>query len=326
MISLCGAFAFCLVRYYFNGPLIHAIVAAGVAALNPAVLHAYYSPSMGFDIAASVFCFGAFFLIIKGYVWGSIVILTLSLFTKETTAFAPLSAALMFLFLSRKSDSGVTRHHYIKAGLIFLVPILACLAVRHLAFEGQMGVYVFNGISQKGVFKKLISALCTWPLGLNGEMSVKQSIVALYQGQFESVSFPLLAVLLLNITVLLSWAAYIVLLVRDSAFRKQNTDVVLVMPWLLGNLACLLGVGTASPRFGYFLFAAGVPTLLTIVSRASKHRRLWYGVTAISLLTIVGRAADTRFDKSAIPNRNRQRQTRFYYESFDLPCRRVVKD
>ncbi len=141
------------------------LAAALCVAVAPSVdIASLMDPTFAFDLLCGLFVLCGVLALISEELISCWIFLTLAIFTKEASLFAPLLAALV-VFL-RFGEWGMPRR--LRASSAFLLPLCAWLLLRWLDFRKERGLYVLMTRSSHGFARTTIAriyeGLLTWPL------------------------------------------------------------------------------------------------------------------------------------------------------------------
>jgi hypothetical protein len=121
-------------------------------------------PTFAFDLLCGLLVLCAVLALISDALIPCWIFLTLAVFTKEASLFAPLvAAAIVFL---RFDELGVAKR--LRISLTFLLPLAAWQFLRWFDFRGERGLYVLMNRSSHGLvhttIARLYEGMLTWPL------------------------------------------------------------------------------------------------------------------------------------------------------------------
>ncbi|ADW67140.1 hypothetical protein [Granulicella tundricola] len=232
-----------------------------------------YIPSFTIDLL------GAFFVMLALHeLWRSRnvtawLLLAAAIFTKETTLFAPVMTALaVWLPIGKPSSIG----RRFTASILWLTPIFVWMLLRHFAFHGGAGIYVFQNMALKGTLMNVLHGFLAWPFGTR---SMQQSV------RYRSLFFMLNAAF---------WAAVFFAVVRwrrGKASSEASSEITCMPALLLFSIGAMaMPVLLNLPqRFGASLYPLLFLTLATIAHAASDLtiRRLAVGALAASTLVAI---------------------------------------
>ena len=167
VLAMGATLAFWFSRRHLACPLPLAASAALWVAFNPAVCQVVLWPSFVLEPLAAALAFGAFLFVVRGRPWLAMVAVIMALFTKETTVFAPVAAAITLLMVRRGAHGGLRSTDWLAAGILGLAPLALWIGARYLAFDSMGGTYAGREVFTHGV------ALLRWPLGLEGPLDAE---------------------------------------------------------------------------------------------------------------------------------------------------------
>jgi hypothetical protein len=226
---------------------------------NPAFLSfGFIYPGYQFDVFASLLLLSALYQLLHYRYGSTLALITAAVFTKETAIFAPVAAALTVFILKRDA----------KWSLAMLVPLLAWVAARWLAFHAVMGGTFASPTGISDVLANIGQGLLIWP---------SSAVPANFPLQIKGVyGFGVLALLAMNsvLWAILAYAAWQIARALWQALDNAGSKFqAVLLVWTLGALAyCTLT--RPQVRFGasldtflllffaYFLFAQSWPRYL----------------------------------------------------------------
>jgi hypothetical protein len=140
-------------------------VVGALVFLSPASgLQEFAFPSFAFDLLGALLVLGGLLCLWDRRYCLGWVLLTIALFTKETTLFAPIVTAALVAF-GWRCDAAVPR----RAGyvLCWLAPVLLWWSVRHHAFRNAVdGIYVLPPFTMSVIAKGVLHGVLAWPFGM----------------------------------------------------------------------------------------------------------------------------------------------------------------
>jgi hypothetical protein len=223
---------------------------------NPAFLNSgFFYPGFQFDVFVSLLLLSALYQLLHYRYGSTLALLTAAIFTKETATFAPVAAALTVFILKRDA----------KWSVAMLVPLLAWVAARWLAFHAVMGGTFASPTGIGDLLANIGKGLAIWP---------SSAVPANFPLQITGIyGVGVVALLAMNAVLwaILAYAAWQVAraLWQAPDNAKSKLQAVLLV-WTLGALAyCTLT--RPQVRFGasfdtflllflaYFLFAQSWP-------------------------------------------------------------------
>jgi hypothetical protein len=226
---------------------------------NPAFLNfGFIYPGFQFDVFASLLLLSALYQLLHHRYGWALALITAAMFTKETALFAPVAAALTVFILKRDA----------KWSVAMLVPLLAWVAARWLAFHAVMGGTFASPTSISDLLANIGKGLAIWP-----SSAVPTNLPLQMTGIY---GVGLLALVAMNAVLwaVLAYAAWQTAraLWRTPDNAESKLQAVLLV-WVLGALAyCMLTrpqvrFGASLDTFlllflGYCLFAQSWPRYL----------------------------------------------------------------
>jgi hypothetical protein len=226
---------------------------------NPAFLNfGFIYPGFQFDVFVSLLLLSALYQLLHYRYGSALALITAAVFTKETGIFAPVAAALTVFILKRDA----------KWSVAMLVPLLAWVAARWLAFHAVVGGTFASPTSISDFLANIGEGLLIWP---------SSAVPANFPVQMKSVyGVGVLALLAMNAVLwaILVYAAWqIARALRRAPDNAEAKFQAVLLVWTLGALAyCTLT--RPQVRFGasldtfllvffaYFLFAQSWPRYL----------------------------------------------------------------
>jgi hypothetical protein len=262
--------AFCALQYFgtllflrvlrsLGVPSRPALVFAVLFLFNPAFLNfGFVYPGFQFDVIASLLLLAAFYLLLENRCGLALALITAAVFTKETTIFAPVAAAITVFVLRRD----------VKWSVAMLTPLLVWVAARWLAYHAVMGGTFASPANIGELLSNIGKGLIVWPSG-----AVPPNFPLRLTGAH---GVAVLALLLIN-TVL--WAILIyagwetVRALRREPQKPESKLQAVLLIWVLGALAfCMLTRPQA--RFGASLYAFLFLFLATFLFAQSRPKYL----------------------------------------------------
>jgi hypothetical protein len=190
---------------------------------NPAFLNfGFIYPGFQFDVFASLLLLAALYQLLRYRYYSTLALITAAIFTKETAIFAPVAAALTVFILKRDA----------KWSIAMLVPLLAWVAARWLAFHAVMGG---TFASPAGICELLVNignGLLVWP-----SSAVPANFLLQMTGVYGAGVVALLAmnVVLWAILVYAGWQVARAL--RRAPDKTESKLQAVLLIWALGALA-----------------------------------------------------------------------------------------
>lgn len=233
-----------------------------LVAINPAFMAGgLESISFAFDVYCGLFTIlTLYFVLRKNYILAGTV-LTLALFTKESSLYAPLAAAITVYLLTRKKLLSVA----------MLAPLSVLAGVRKFVFSGSLhGVYAMPS-QFRSTLRSVLQGIEIWPTGL---FDVRAPRILI---EHHSIHASQALIGAANLTL---WAMLLILgikLVRDSR-RASQAPLIAVWIWTAGALSFGVLVGK-DPRLGGSIYP-----LMLILCAVAYRRNKKLSLLAVSLL------------------------------------------
>ena len=226
----------------------------------------------------------AFYQLLEDRYGLALALITAAVFTKETTIFAPVAAAITAFILKRDT----------KWSAAMLAPLLIWAAARWLAFHAVMGGTFASPANAHDLFANIGKGMLVWP---SGAVTFPFQLTGAY-------GVALLAFLLVNtaLWVILLYAGWqVARALRQAPEKPESKLQAVLLIWALGALSfCMLT--RPQTRFGaslyvflllflaYFLFARSGPRylrllpilLLSFVTLVKGGNFLWTAVANAS--------------------------------------------
>jgi hypothetical protein len=226
---------------------------------NPAFLNfGFIYPGFQFDVFVSLLLLSALYQLLRYRYGSALALITAAIFTKETATFAPVAAALTVFILKRDA----------KWSLAMLLPLLAWIAARWLAFHAVMGGTFASPTSIGDLIANIGKGLAIWP---------SSAVPVDFPQQLEGIhGVGVLALLAMNAVLwaILAYAAWqIARALWQAPDNAESKLPAVVLVWTLGALA-YCSLTRPQVRFGasldtflllflaYFLFAQSWPRYL----------------------------------------------------------------
>ena len=226
---------------------------------NPAFLNfGFIYPGFQFDVFASLLLLSALYQLLHNRYGSTLALITAAILTKETAIFAPVAAALTVFILRRDA----------KWSVAMLVPLLAWVGARWLAFHAVMGGTFASPSGTGELLANIGKGLAIWP---------SSAVPTNFPLQITGIyGVGVLALLAMNAVVwaILAYAAWQIARALWQAPNNAESKLqAVLLVWTLGALAyCTLT--RPQVRFGasvdtflllflaYFLFAQSWPRYL----------------------------------------------------------------
>jgi len=196
---------------------------------NPAFLNSgFIYPGFQFDVFASLMLLGALCLLLQGRHTPALALITAAVFTKETAIFAPVAAAATIFIRTRDA----------KWSAAMLVPLLAWIAARWLAFHAVMGGTFASPANAHDLLINIGEGLIVWP-----SSAVPASFPLQVSGGY---GVALLVFLAANaaLWVVLAAAAWQALRALCHAPQKKEAKLqAILLVWALGGFASAFSPG-----------------------------------------------------------------------------------
>jgi hypothetical protein len=226
---------------------------------SPAFLNfGFIYPGFQFDVFVSLLLLSALYQLLRYRYYSTLALITAAIFTKETAIFAPVAAALTVFILKRDA----------KWSVAMLMPLLAWVAARWLAFHAVMGGTFASPTGIGDLLANIGKGLAIWP---------SSAVPANFALQMNGVyGVGVLALLAMNafLWAILAYAGWqIARGLRQAPDKAESKLQAVLLIWTLGALAyCMLT--RPQVRFGasldtflllflaYFLFAQSWPRYL----------------------------------------------------------------
>ncbi|MHB1793876.1 MAG: hypothetical protein ACYCPO_02820 [Acidobacteriaceae bacterium] len=145
-------------------PLKYSMLVGVMCFISPAFgTQELYFPSFAFDLIAAVLVLAGVNWLMQDRLAAAWVCFCIAIFTKETALFAPFIAFLVVFFQSARSNTQFVR--WLKSTL-FLLPVIAWLWLRHMAFSSAGGVYIFDDFKVSKQLMLGLHGILSWPMGM----------------------------------------------------------------------------------------------------------------------------------------------------------------
>ena len=239
-LQYCGTLLFLRVLRLLRVPPRPALLFAILFLFNPAFLNfGFVYPGFQFDVFASLLLLAAFAQLLEDRYGIALALITAAVFTKETTIFAPVAAAITVFILKRD----------VKWSAAMLAPLLVWVAARWFAFHAVMGGTFASPATIGDLVTNIGKGLIVWPSG-----AMPANFPLQWTGAHGAA---LLALLLINtalwvVLIYAGWQVARALWQAPQETESQRQVVLLI--WVLGALAfCMLT--RPQTRFGASLYA-----------------------------------------------------------------------
>ena len=218
---------------------------------NPAYINTgLISLPFHFDIVAAVFLLGVLSAIYADRLTIAFILLTLSVFTKETAVFAPLAAALTVAL----------RGHRIYKAATMLIPAIIWFSTRILAFGNIFQGTYATPKDPISILRGILSGLKRWPTGISysADTSLKD---ALTSGEFGISHLFVIFNRVANIFLwfFIAWTIWKIIrqLLYNKAIRsnKMFISAASILIWVVGSLAVGVILSCDDPRFGASIYS-----------------------------------------------------------------------
>jgi hypothetical protein len=238
------------------------LLIALTVAINPAFIGlGIQRAAFTFDVWCGLFAILALYLILQRRYGWAILALTVSLFIKETSLYAPIAAAVTVYMC--------TRRRLVSACMLLPLAIWA-LAWKY-AFQGSAsGIYMMPNQHKPGEFlQTLIQGFLIWPSGVFDEQVVRRILVN------HSV-LPNLVEIVLGALNLLLWCFFAAIAVQilrpflrgENRSGKSDPELFSLFVWLTGALSFGILVARQS-RFGGSIYPLEVICCAVVYQRTS---------------------------------------------------------
>ena len=291
-LQYAATFLFLRVLRMLDVPPRPALLFAILFLFNPAFLNfGFVYPGFQFDVFASLLLLAAFYQLLDGRYGLALALITAAVFTKETTIFAPVAAAISVLILKRDA----------KWSVAMLAPLLIWAAARWLAFHAVMGGTFASPANAHDLFANIGKGVIVWPSGVV-PAAVPLQLTSAY-------GIALLAFLLVNtaLWVILFYAGWqVVRALRQAPEKPESKLQAVLLIWTLGALSfCMLT--RPQTRFGASLYVFLLLFLAHFLFVRSRPRYL--RLLPILLLSFVTLIRGGNFLWTAIANASVERSS-----------------
>jgi hypothetical protein len=226
---------------------------------NPAFLNSgFIYPGFQFDVFASLLLLSALYQLLRYRYYSALALITAAMFTKETAIFAPVAAALTVFILKRDA----------KWSVAMLIPLLAWVAARWLAFHAVMGGTFASPTGISDVLANVGKGLAIWP-----SSAVPANFLLQMKGVTGVGVLALLAINAVLWAILVHAGRQVARALWRAPDNAESKLQAVLLVWALGALAyCMLT--RPQVRFGasldaflllflaYFLFTQSSPRYL----------------------------------------------------------------
>jgi hypothetical protein len=271
-----AAIAFAIARKALALDVAASLLAALLVFLSPAVLE-YSIWQVGFasESLASMLIGGAFLAAVARRDAACVALLSAALFTKETSAWAPLAAFATILL--RRESQETSRSHMLAASSM-LLPLAVWLAFRFVFFGGVGGSYATAEYAPIGKFLTLVG----WKIAHLHHLFIQQSVFV-EQGAWALPDQAIrVATALLLISVVVVWSlkslragwGELACVVRERRWPAPEAPVLTTL-WAALGLAFYLAISAPSARYAASSIMFAWPAALSaIISRRGQTLRL----------------------------------------------------
>jgi hypothetical protein len=249
---------------------------AGVlAAINPAFIgEGLYNISFQYDIWSGLFALAALYLLLRQWYGFAIFSLTLAVFTKEPSLYAPAAAAITVYLVHRRR----------LVAAVMLLPLLVWAWVWKFVFVGTPhGNYALQGNPETLLIKGALQGFIRWPTGIVDYHVVRKIL-------FEHSIIAHLPDLLLLLINLFLWGLLLAVCVKFAKatllagpLSEQDSLMLAILVWLAGALSFGILVGYHS-RFGGSIYPLEILTCALMVHRSRQRFARAFSVVALGLL------------------------------------------
>jgi hypothetical protein len=249
-----------LVAQHFGVPSRWLILVALTVAINPAFIGlGIQRAAFYFDVWCGLFAILSLYFILERRYGLAIVALTISLFIKETSLYAPIAAAITVYMCTRRK---------LVSACMLLPLALWALAWKYVFHGSSSGIYALPNQHKPGEFlQTLIQGFLIWPSGVFDEQVVRKILL-------NHSILPNLVEIILGALNLLLWcffAAIAVQLLRPflrgkDRDGKSDPELLSLFIWVIGALSFGILVGRQS-RFGGSIYPLEVICCAVVYQR-----------------------------------------------------------
>ena len=276
------------------------MLAAVLVFLSPAVLE-YSIWQVGFasESLASILIGGAFLAAVARRDAPCVALLSVALFSKETSAWAPL-AALATILLRRKSHESSRSH--ILAASSMLLPMAVWFGFRFAFFAGIGGSYATAEYAPISKFLTLVG----WKLVHLHHLFIQQNVFV-EQGVWALPDQAIrVATALLLLTVVIAWAlkslratqAELVCVVRERRWPAPEAPLLVTL-WAALGFAFYLAISAPSARYAASSIMFAWPAVLSVI--ASHRARILRLAVLVCLAVPLARTAHLIYEMNPPP-------------------------
>jgi hypothetical protein len=261
-----------LIAQHFGVKFRWLIVTALIAAINPAFIGPGLQSSVfAFDVWCGLFAIFVLYAILKQWYGLALASLTLALFTKEASLYAPIAASVT-VFLC-------TRRKLLAASM--LAPLAIWVCARNFLFTGSAnGIYAIPKYNLSALLGALIRGLLLWPTGILRDHAVRGLLL-----ERQVVPEDLL-IGLANLVLWVLLSAITIRVARESLSSRtfpegRDAEILALLIWLAGALSFGVTVGQES-RFGGSIYPLEI-----IFCVATIHRSLNPSARKLAMVAIM---------------------------------------
>jgi hypothetical protein len=276
IIALLGGVTYFIAERKLNMGWRLSLATAACVAVAPSIDTAsLLDPTFAFDLLSGLLVLCGVLALISDALISCWIFLTLAVFTKEASLFAPLLAAVI-VFL-RFNEFGLAKR--LRTSLSFLLPLCAWQCFRWFAFRGEGGIYILMNRSRHGFIRmtvaRLYEGMLTWPLAAAVWDNPSQ-----FQKQVERFA------LVINIAF---WIVAAVLIWKGA---RKTLDVARVFDRLRIS-------DEAYPAVAIGLFCAGSLFMPLVLNLPRRFGGVFYPLFFLSLALCIDRARSSLLRRAA---------------------------
>jgi len=236
-------------------------------AINPAFIGSgLQSATYPFDVWCGLFALAALYAVLREQYGIAIALLTVSLFTKEASLYAPAAAALTVFLCTRRKLLASS----------MLVPLAIWGCARKFVFSGSIGgTYAMPKHNLAALLGMIMHGFLIWPTGLLREHAVRRLLL-------EHRLIP--EDLFIGSANLILWMALLAIAIH-SRRSSRDTEALPLLIWLVGALSFGVTVGQGS-RFGGSIYPLEMLFFVAAIYRSASPMIRKAAGTAAALIAI----------------------------------------
>jgi hypothetical protein len=264
-----------LIAQYFGAKSRWLVLISLATSINPAFIGlGLQSAAFSFDVWCGLFAILSLYAILRRRYGIAIISLTLSLFVKEASLYAPIAAAItVFLCTHRKMLSAC-----------MLIPLAIWAFAWKFVFIGiPSGIYALPGKNTTAILQ-MIRGFAIWPTGVFNDHAIRRVLI-------EHSIVPNLGELLIGAINMMLWVALGIISIRvlrpffSRASGIVDPELASLFVWLFGALGFGVLVGQQS-RFGGSIYPLELILFVAVIHRSTVPILRRSAEAAIALIAI----------------------------------------